>query len=288
MMDNLNINRFKFLDNVRYKLIGIGAFVAIGSFVYYYSHKNYNDYSLTSVVEALNEQDSVTDVDNYLLSGVSYDDKNMDLKELDNIFINAYNNGDRATCNSAITAMSTAVLKSQVAEGYSVDFDKIEDFEVIGHLGKVELDDGEGSKSEYGVSFTYNGQEYKLEAEDGIARKLCVIARAGRKGSLLLEDTDENDFKEFVLTNAYEYVKEGVVSELDYDNQDHTFTDYISGYEGYNYDGYFKLCIDPQKSGTVDNNIHNKGKLDLQLNGKTTYTIVEETTKSSKLPVKVK
>ena len=221
-MKNLKIsNNFK--KGVKYKVkrsiatLGLLATLATTSLTGC-SKNNTNDYDLKSVVEALHQDDNITNVDNNLLEN--------NISKLDKKYQKAYNDNNIEKCNEIISEIGELVLKSMIAEGYNIEFDKINRFETLGLIDKKDADGKEKSATEYGVSFEYEGENYNIEAQDNVlsdnlARTLCVIVRAG-KNNQLVSNRQETDFSYLYLPRSYEIIKEALMTKLNYKNKKHT------------------------------------------------------------------
>ena len=159
--------------------------------------------------------------------------------------------------------MSEKILKAQVAEGYRLDYNKIKKFEVLGYLGKEDLDNGKQfSITEYGLSFEYEGKSYQMEAKTEDARKLCVIARAADKNELVM-DLSDTDFDYFYLPTAYDLLCSAISESFEYENNKHQNVynaNEITENRGYEYDGYFGLKQDAKKVKVIKRELEKNNK----------------------------
>lgn len=213
-----------------------------------------DDYSYSTVYEIL-------DITH---NGIDYGKKNINTEELDNMYKQALKDKDKDTGNQIIEALGTDTLKQLAAEGYNLDENKIKDFEVIESLHKEQTDNKNVSVTEYGISFKYDGKSYNIEANgdsESYIHKLCAMIRAAHHGELeLTEDECDTDLKYLNIPNAYNYIKESLMTSLEYDNEAHQ-NEYDSG-KGPEYDGYFKLKDNDDKIDLVEKNLNENDKVE--------------------------
>ena len=221
--------------------ISISAIIAV-SMLSGCSKKEETNHSLKTTIEALHKEDELSKVDNYLLEN--------SINELDKEFLNAYKNNDIDKCNLIMSDMSALILKAQIADKYNLDYNKIEEFNVLGTILEnynAWVDETE-YKGEYGIEFTYNGLTNRIEAEDGLARELCVIEKAGKKYQLVANEKD-TEFDYFYIPEAYKLLNEAISNTLESDKIAHT--NEFGDDSGYAYDGYFNLEQDPAKEKAI-------------------------------------
>ncbi len=242
----------KLNENIKYKLAIVGlSGVLAATTLSGCGKKINNNYSLEKNVEALSKDEKLTNIDEYLLENK--------IEKLDKEYNEAYKNKDIYKSNEIMNQMTTLILKALTAESYNIDFNEIKNFEVIGLLAKdyIPMENEKISKTEYGIKFNYNGTDYTFEASDGLARKLCVIARAGLNNQLVSEEEKtENDY--FKLPIAYEKLKEALYNNLYTNNKKHSkeYTDmYGEKYEGNKFNGYITTKYNQDKADTIEKSL---------------------------------
>lgn len=246
--------------------------------------KKTDNYSLTDVYKGLTIDDDLTRVDNYIDSekfdsedaseilmfktnitdndifATAYNNSSeLSLSELDDIFREAYINKDSATCNLAICLLSNLIIKANVIDAYNLDANKLEDFHIIGNSIKYNIDGTEFNEDEYGVSFKYDDETYKLSAKGTEAYDICSIARAAYYGELELVYANDSKYE---IENAYNKLKDILLMDLKYKNEQNqkkvaTGIIFKDTYKGLNFDGSFSFVKNDEKKNMV------KGYLDL-------------------------
>ncbi len=246
--------------------------------------KKTDSYSLTDVYKGLTIDDDLTRVDNYIdnekldsenaskilmfktsvtnndIFASAYNNSSeLSLSELDDIFREAYINKDSETCNIAICLLSNLIIKANIIDAYNLDANKLEDFHIIGNSIKYNADGTEMREDEYGVSFKYDNEKYKLSAKGTEAYDICSIARAAYYNEL--EHNYSYDSK-YVMENTYNKLKDILLMDLKYDNEQNqkkvdTGLIFKNTYKGLNFDGSFSFVKNDEKKKKV------KGYLDL-------------------------
>ena len=226
--------------------------------------KDFKEYSFNTILESLHENDDITNIDNYLLNDDHYfsEDEKSSIEDFDNLFFQAYEQEDEELCNKLIYTLSKKIIKAHIAEGYSIDFDKIKDFDVIGLRRKTEFVE-EYLKSEYGVSFKYEGKEYNLEANNHMARWACCVCRAAMKNQLTFYAA--GDTENFSIKNAYDTMKKLLACSVEPVSGKHENSyDYRGKHRvGYDFDGFFALEDDKVKINIINNSIPDGKKLQI-------------------------
>ena len=220
------------------------------------SKKDEKTYSLKSTVEALHKKDNLTITDEYLLENK--------INDLDKELIEAYNSQDKYKCNEIIGEISYIILKSLIAEGYNIDYNKIKNFNIIGNFleGYNDWSGKHNTITEYGVEFEYEGINYKFEAEE-FARKICIIYRASKANQLVNED-EYSDFNYFHIPQAYKELANSLETIVKSRNEEHT--NKFDQEVGENFDGFFSLEENKEKKNTIKK--YKKEKIVLSLNNK--------------------
>ena len=237
--------------------------------------KKTDNYSLTDVYKGLTIDDDLTRVDNYI-DNEKFDSENaskilmfktsvtnndifanaynnsseLSLSEIDDIFREAYIKKDSETCNIAICLLSNLIIKANIIDAYNLDANKLEDFHIVGNSMR---------EDEYGVSFKYDNEKYKLSAKGTEAYDICSIARAAYYNEL--EHNYSYDSK-YVIENTYNKLKDILLMDLKYDNEQNqkkvvTGLIFKNTYKGLNFDGSFSFVKSDEKKKKV------KGYLDL-------------------------
>ena len=167
------------------------------------------DAYLTEKLEMLSQVPATEDgqeclVDEYIKSYLSKEDTSM--QELEIALQTAYISKDKDGVNECLAKILTAELKAIIAEGLGVKEGELENFRVIGVQEEPGLLDAEVDHLDvYAVTFDYQGNNYTLEAANGMAQNICFNIRAAMKGQVDLS-TDSSTSFEIVYQKAKEFM----------------------------------------------------------------------------------